>query len=382
MFERYAPTWPKSPVGIIGRLWRDDATPSALKLIDVAQVLFLVSRAITLESAEVFAHKVRSLLNCRGEAQYDELLAELRVGALLAVRAGPVACEPLARPFDPRAAAQPSSPDYGIRLPGGDIVVEVTTLRIGLLDSWERAIEIVRHKIADAAVSANLAKEVEIHAPLRIRSDALNRNEVFRLLAAMKADPSGSMEVPLGPVTSTVMWRGIPLIELPTHSKPSSSLPSNPFPTDQHFSAVIGSATQVQSASASKVVLVLGPDVEQLFVRSIRNTLDGKRAQMQYEAPTLLVLQPGAWRVSGDYVRHLIDKRIWPNRDYAWLTGIGLLQSRRTFTRSESDTTLTVSWNGQPKIPRTAALTALIEQEAWFSRGLPAEAPQTSSGDA
>jgi hypothetical protein len=345
-------------------------------LIDIARVLFDFSRGITTESAPAFRHKVRQLLYSKDEAQFDELLAELRIGALLAIRAGPVACEPLARPLDYESGAQPRSPDFAIRLPESDILIEVTTLRIGALDYWERALAIIRERIREAVVGAGMLKEVEIHAPLRVRADALTRQVVDRLLTKMRRTPDGTVDIELGPASAKVIWREMAVFELPPSATGLNALPQNPFPSDAHFSAVIGSAATVQSASASKIVPVLGPNVDELFLKSIRNTIDGKRIQFTIQAPSLLVLQLGAWRIPPDYVRHLIDKRIWPNPQYAWLTGIGILQPRRTFGATEPATTLTVSWNPKPREARTTALNDLIEENAWFSKGLRIDAPQ------
>jgi hypothetical protein len=374
--ERYSAGWETAPIGVMAQLWNQDARPAVERLIDIARVLFDFSRGITLESAPAFEHKVRQLLSCKDEAQFDELLAELRVGALLAVRAGPVACEPLARPLDYRSSAQPRSPDFAIRLPESDILIEVTTLRIGALDYWERALAIIRERIRDAVVAAGMAKEVEIHAPLRVRADALTRRVIDRLLTEMKRARDGALDVELGPVSIRVMWREMTFLQLPLGASDLDAMPKDPFSSKEHFSAVIGSAANISSASASKIVPILGPNVEELFLKSIRNTVEGKRPQFMIQAPSLLVLQPGAWRLPPDYVHHLIDKRLWPNPQYRWLTGIGILQPRRTFGATEPTTKLTVSWNPSPSEARTTALNDLFEANAWFSNGLRIEAPQ------
>lgn len=376
VFERHAPGWDRAPIGIMARLWSQDARPAIERLIDIARVLFEFSRGITAESAPAFEHKVLQLLNCKDEAQFDELLAELRIGALLATRAGPVACEPLARPLNYKASAQPRSPDFAIRLPESDILIEVTTLRIGALDYWERALEVIRERIRQAVVAAGMAKEVEIHAPLRVRADALRRQLITDLLARMKGARDGAVDVELGPVSAKIIWREMAFLEIPPGASTIDALPLNPFPSKEHFSAVIISAENILSASASKIVPVLGPNIDDLFLKSIRNTIDGKRAQFTIQAPSLLILQPGAWRIPPDYVRSLIEKRLWPNPQYAWLTGIGILQPRRSYEATEPATRLTVSWNPSPKEARTTALNDLIEANAWFSKGLRIQAPQ------
>lgn len=369
IFERYLPNWGGASVGVLGKLWRQDARPAVERLIDIALLLSEFSRGITVESEPVFGHKVRQLINCQNEAQFEELLAELRVGAFLSVRAGPVACEPLARPYDHQNALQPCSPDFGIRLPEGDILIEVTTLRIGVLDHWERALTIVRERIGEELVKAGMAKEVEIHAPLRVRADALTRRVMIQLLAKMKQSSDGAAEIALGPNSARVTWREMTFIEIPSSAIGFQALPQDLFPSNAHFSVVVGSSSSVQSASASKIVLVLDSNVDELFLRSIRNTIDAKRRQFVIQAPALLILQLGSWRIPLDYVLSLINKRIWPNSQYAWLTGIGIFQPRQTFSATAPPPKLVVSWNPNPKEPRTSALNDLIEANAWYSKG-------------
>ena len=374
-FERHAPGWELAPIGVMARLWNQDARPAIERLIDIARVLFEFSRGISTESAPALDHKVRQLLNCKSEAQFDESLAELRVGALLAVRAGPVKCEPLAHPLNYKRSKKPLSPDYSIQLPGGEILIEVTVLRIGALDYWERALAVIRERIRSAVLNAGMAKEVEIQAPLRVRSEALTRQILDRLLKEMKRKRDGAVDVELGPVSAKIIWRELIFFELPLGATGRDALPQFPFSSDEHFSAVIGSAANVTSVSASKIVLILGTDADELFLKSIRSTVDGKRRQFTIQAPSLLILQPGAWRIPTDHVHHIIDRRLWPNAQYAWLTGIGVLQPRRAFGPTDPPTALTVSWNPSPKEPRTTALNDLIETNAWFSKGLSIEAP-------
>lgn len=375
VFERYAPGWNSKSAGVLARLWSQDARPAVEQLIDIARVLFEFSGGITNESIPALDHKIRLLLACKDQPQFDELLAELRVGALLAVRAGPVACEPLSRPLDYKNSTQSRSPDFAIRLPESDILIEVTTLRIGALDKWERAMEVIRERIREAVVGAGMAKEVEIHAPLKVSAHALTRRVLDHLLKAMKQGRDGAINIEFGPVVAKVIWREIAYFQAFPLEGDQASLGDYPFPSKDHFSAVFGPAGSVPAASASKIVLVIGPNVDELFVNSIRNTVDAKRTQFTVQAPSLLILQPGAWRISPDYVQHLVEKRLWPNSQYAWLTGIGILQPRRSFEAAGRTTTLTVTWNPSPKEPRTPALNDLVEANAWFSKGLRIQAP-------
>jgi hypothetical protein len=56
---------------------------------------------------------------------------------LFGERAGPISCEPMVPTELLGSPSPPSSPDYAIRLPDGDVIIEVTMMRAEVLDSWD-----------------------------------------------------------------------------------------------------------------------------------------------------------------------------------------------------------------------------------------------------
>src|SRR5262245_50457893 len=145
---KHAPDWLQEPRGILARYWNNDAPPGVLAVIDVARTLYDLTHTATNRSQPILVRKSIELLNTEREQRYEELLAELRVGALFGTRARPIAFEPLVPEELIGSAAQPPSPDYGIRLPGGDVQIEVTTLYVDALDGWERAMTDIHERIS------------------------------------------------------------------------------------------------------------------------------------------------------------------------------------------------------------------------------------------
>ena len=131
VFNKIDPDWEAKPVGLLGQQWVSDDLHSTCCLIDLAQILSVVSRVLTKKSVPVFHTKIRSLLRTRDEKQFNELLAELQVAGLLSKYVSPIGFEPIVPEELLRAANKPKSPDYAIRLPSADVVIEVTVLNTG-----------------------------------------------------------------------------------------------------------------------------------------------------------------------------------------------------------------------------------------------------------
>jgi hypothetical protein len=100
---------------------------------------------------------------------------------------------------------------------------------------------------------------------------------------------------------------------------------------------------------------------EERLIRSIRNSLKGKRSQMSVDAPYLLATNVD--RVSSEAVSQTIIQRIFPNSEYAWISGILLYTPIRSWSPS----------------PRPALLLHHVNPNARFP--LPGRMRQVLSGD-
>jgi hypothetical protein len=365
IFEKYAPQWPDTPTGVFSEYWDKRTKLEALNVIEVASTLSVLARTITAASEPIFARKVNEFLYCQNRKQYEELLAELRVGSLLGHRAPPVFYEPLVRPVTCGDASRPISPDFSIRLSDGDVAIEVTTLHCNALDRWEQQTKIIEERIRSAVLGASLCKEIEFWMPLGIQADTFKREDLRMLIQAMEATETGRYRLPLGSAAAEIIWRNLHIFNT-SNGRGAQHLQAI-FPSDQHFAAVGGSG--IRNAIAFKTVPVLDQESNRILVKSLRNTINGKRNQLRFDEPTLLVIQASKWRISAADLLGIIERQIWPNTKYAWLTGIGIFQPRANFELSAPASSLTVTWNTQPRVPRTESLFALIESNARFGNG-------------
>jgi hypothetical protein len=370
LITKLIPEWIEAPVGVFAHYWNNESLPGVLHVIDIARTLYGFGRTITGRSQPVYNRKVIQLLTCLKEREYEELLAEIRIGMLFGERAGPISCEPLVPPELLGSSSQPSSPDYAIRLPDGDVAIEVTMMRVEVFDSWDRAMTNIGERITSAVKASHLMKEVDIKAPLGIRAYRLTKSQLSRLTHKMSTNEKGVYNLPLGIVNAQVAWRKIPVIRSTSVQEVKTVLDKFEFHDNDSSTAVFHTDNMAEpNACSIRVFPILTPAIDDLILKSLRNCLERKRNQIPRELQSLLVIQLGGWRIPPHYIDSIVTKRIWPNKLYKWLTGIGLSVPCRTYQINDPKSTLTVNWNTQPMVPRTNALNELIENGAQFYHG-------------
>jgi hypothetical protein len=80
----------------------------------------------------------------------------------------------------------------------------------------------------------------------------------------------------------------------------------------------------------------------------------------------LLVIKPGSDRVIASEIASLIQERIWPNPEYAWITAIGLFTPRWIFSPEGKDSLISVYFNPNARIPPAVAFVAMVEGKETF----------------
>jgi hypothetical protein len=369
--EKYAPGWIESPKGVLGEFWARDDQNALLTVIDVARVLYDLSASLTARSVPVFGRKVWQLFHAAKRNEYEELLSELRMGALWGLRGGPVSFEPAVPTDLLESPSKPGSPDFAIRLPSGDVVIEATTLRVDAFERWARATEDITRRLSAAIREAELGMEVRISAPLGVRADRFDRRGVSRLVQAMTNDGAGQLIMSLGPADVTFRWRKVPVILVAPGSNPEEAIKTFSGMGDARAAIVMTEGSSISGVAAVEVGMVLDRDVDEVILKSLRNTLNGKRLQVTPGIPALLTVQIVDARIPPQYVSELIDKRVWPNRKYRWLVGVGVHIATTTFERGIDRPNLVVTFNPGSSLPCPDSLRAIVESGAWFSDGKP-----------
>jgi hypothetical protein len=126
-------------------------------------------------------------------------------------------------------------------------------------------------------------------------------------------------------------------------------------------------AVKGNSAIAVEAFL-LAEDARELILKSLRGSLDNKRRQFPHEAPYLLVIKLGHHQLISDAFHKLIEERIWPNRDYAWITGICIFNPRTGFKKGDPAPSMYLFLNPNSRVrgPALKDLTDLFEGKKTF----------------
>jgi hypothetical protein len=105
---------------------------------------------------------------------------------------------------------------------------------------------------------------------------------------------------------------------------------------------------------------VLSPDskveFEDNLIKSFRNSMRVKRVQCRDDLSPLLVIKPGSSYLSIEKFQEIIERRMWNNRRFAWISGIAIFTPRPDFRKSGQPSRLVLSLNPRAKQPLDRAV--------------------------
>ena len=301
---REAPDWLANPCGWLGKYWKQDDAYSACILIDFAGTIYRVASNVTERSYPLLVKKiVEGLLNEKTEEKFLENYTELEVASALVNYISPIALDPLATDETYlQSNNRPRTPDFGIRLPDGDVFLEVTMCYANILDEWDKSGDGIRTKIERLVFTTYKSRDVSIELPLK---HSIDSNILSDLLCDMDANENGSF--PIGD-NGVIQWK--------------------PIPYDPMMHPV---------CKVGRNLAPLSEKENGLLVNAVRNTLNHKRDRQQFpkDVPVILILRLGHQRLVANAVVKLFLRRIWPNKEiYSWLSGICLFTPRQGFRPS------------------------------------------------
>lgn len=359
--ERHDPDWLRKPVGILKPHWLSRGVATACFLIDLARVLDSAQRNITPQSVPNLVARFRRLLRTkrRNPRVFEERLTELQVLAHLTERVSPVTLEPLVPIGLLGTPREPRSPDFAISLPDGDVFVEVTVLHFGALDDWDAKMTRLTDEFDRAVLRHGLRREIELEFPLSFRSGELPQEHRRELIERLRAEEVGEWTTVLAGSKATVRWR-------PVHHVTTQG---PRLPADTVVPAGVDTFTigpVAGPAVGTRRSIAVDEDVTALLVKSLRNTLRVKRQQFPHTAAYLLTLKLGDHRIRPEGLSLILDDRIWPNAQYAWLTGACLFSPAEGFEKTRPPSSLFLSENPKARVPTSQSLLDLFEGRREF----------------
>lgn len=351
--KTHDPAWLRKPFGPLGRCWKDSAVFAACQLIELSRILSTLNASITKRSKSIYVDKFKQLLRAKNNFQFEEILTELQAVCHLVERIGPISLNPLVPDNLIGSSQEPPSPDFAIRLNSRDVFSDVTVLRQGAFSQWDNAVGRLSNEISRLVRKNKIRRIIYLNFPFSARNIAFSPSSLADLIKQISLLENGQAAITISSKELSVTWESLP--HLDTNGKHPTSMPtgtryatSGPIDLIGNYSMMMATSVATdpdlyvnfggprlgdthRAAVAIEARLVVDSELNELLLKSLRNTLKRKREQFTLEAPFILIIKPGHHRLSTSTLSALLMDRIWPNKEYAWISGACLF-APRTFS--------------------------------------------------
>lgn len=324
--------WLNDPVGELAVHWNVARGQSATRLINLAWTLNQLLIRVAPHYRQLLKPKITALFRGRPMV-FEENLAELEVGSVLSCNFEQFTLEPLVPAELIADPEKPPSPDFGIEVPEGLVLVDATVWHWEHLSAWHRMRTAVKERLFGAVDKRKVGRDVLLHLPIKPSSDALESIASRSLCDKIADSESGEEVVDVGASRpARISW---------TSFEPPSTLGWNPARIPRFTEPPIDPALVVKSHPYVIVETKMpGPptfgllhittelcltekDVED-GLRSLREALDRKKRQASArpDLPYLVAVHLYSGSAEWNEFMPLIEERLWPNQRYRWLSGI------------------------------------------------------------
>jgi hypothetical protein len=362
--------WPDAPVGPPGNQWRGVAgRQSTYYLINVATVLHRLMATASPGVHRTLKQRLRTILRPSDDQAYEEALVELEVGGMISTRVSPVLLEPFVpTDWNPSKGEQPMSPDYGVRVPEGLVTVEVTVWHWEAYAAWHRMKDTIHRALQARMVKRGIGRSVRIELPIGSPQEAVEYLWSHQFCDRVCDSESGETGSPSGlaprPIRAT--WR--PLLHFDDHES-----------IDWAAVAANGGQCTVGAGIAQSFGYAVNPCINDDdlndALESLRRSIDRKKRQRDPSLAHLVAVAPTfpqiavgpnefakTWEVFGP----LIDKRLWPNPKYQWLSGILEHNTNRVAPPSQHSYFVGYTPNPNATVPIPETMDRAMKGEAEF----------------
>jgi hypothetical protein len=368
---RHDGLWLKEPTGPLRTHWLASGIHDACYLIELARILSTLQTNVTAKSVQPLIQKFRALLRANSQQQFVETLTELQVACHLVERVSPLAIEPLVPEELLNASERPKSPDFAFRLPDADVFVEVTVIRFGLIDSWDKRTRNLTDYLAKTIQKRHLRRAIKLVFPSAASKTDLPKNLRRELVEELLRRESGEWTTNHFGEPANVKWAPFPHVQFDEASGVITDL-NLVEETRRELGLKPGEIAATFGSIQTPAVgtwaeLVPNDSLRELLLKSIRNSLDQKRIQFPHDhAPYLLVVRPGHHRLIANPIKQLLVERIWPNQDYGWITGLCSFTPRTAFRNGDPPSSIHLNLNPHTRIAPTESLIQLFSGEQQF----------------
>ena len=355
--------WLIKPGGYLAHEWLSDDLASVCALIEFARLFNqLELGGVTSESRPVLFKKLEQLLRkTRLKKAFEETLTELQVASWFAERAGPILLEPRilevkanSRPYLVPVAGQKVI-DMALPLAGQILFVEVTVLNFEALDDWTLAAQHLTDLFHKTLWLEELPRQVKLTLPFPIPAELSSERIIRQLLAVVATQPEGGTVITL----SNGQTVGLEWLSYNDENTAVATLEKMAYNFGQ--AGLIGFAQGQVSCLVAPADLA---EFDERLLKSLRNSLKTKKEQCQPDLAPWLVIRPGNPLLPTERLLKVIEKRLWSNSRYHWLSGLAIFLPRTSFTKTAPKPTLWVRNNPQARFPLKATALAKLQDLA------------------
>jgi hypothetical protein len=343
--------WPNAPVGPLASQWRGvGSAQSTYYLFNIATVLWELTRNPSPGVGRTIKQRLRTMLRPPDDHAYEEALVELEVGGLIATRVSPVLLEPLVpEDWRPKKGQQPMSPDYGVWVPEGLIIVEVTVWHWEAYAAWHRMNETIHTALSARMLKRGVARNVRIELPIGSPQEAVEYLWSHEFCDRVCDTESGAIVTSDGaaPRPIRAAWR--PMLHFADHDSIDwAAVAANgglPFSAGPNIGQSFGYSINP----------CISEDDRDAALESLRKSIDRKKRQRDPNVPHFVAIASTFPRIAvsanefantWDVFGPLIEERLWPNPRYSWLSGV--LQHRTNRVAPPSDLAYFIDYNPNP----------------------------------
>lgn len=320
--------WSRNPTGELAVYWRMATGQAAARLINLALALNMLLTKVSVEDRQLLRPKIAALFHGK-QMVFEENLVELEVGALLSSHFEVFGLEPLV-PSELRFSGEkPRSPDYGIEIPEGIVLIDATVWHWEHLASWHRLKTELGERLFHGVDKRNIQRDILIHLPMKPASNAQDIIGGREMCGRIADSESGEEVLDVGASRpARIAWTsvGSPLstgwnpASLPHFSEP----PIDPalVVKRQSYEAV---ATRFADGYLHLTTeLCLTEKDVQDGLSSLRTALKRKRRQASARPslPYLIAVHLYSSAATWEEFKPMVEARLWPNAHYRWLSGI------------------------------------------------------------
>jgi hypothetical protein len=331
IFNKADPKWIGNPSGILSTYWKADDEYSICFVLTFCIYIFRLDKKITSDSVDKVFKKIYDLLNCKNKKQFKELLFEFEVVSGIIDRISPINFEPLTTINVENPGLFIPSPDLGFLVDEEEVLMEITCPRVEKIKLWEKqCIEFEKH-FQNYCEKHSINTFIEYEVPLTFKFEVFKK-EYFKILVdKIIASPIGEFEFSFDQQEAKIKWKPIKSFTR-EELKGLSTTPQfyfiqdAPNLTQLDPDYVPHKITSYHGVKRVNRKLAEG-ELNELIIKSFRNTLQTKKDQLKKDAPYVLVIKISRNDVFSHNNHEWIESRIFENSKYNWINGVYLFES-------------------------------------------------------